>query len=291
MMGVMTRFASYDGTEIGYRVLGGTSASRRSLICLPGGPGREGVYLENLGGLDQTRRLIIPDTRGTGLSGDPANPATFRVDRLVNDVEALRVHLDLNQIDLLAHSAAANLGLLYAAGYPERLSNLLLITPGVHVLGLDLGDEPVTAALTRRRDEPWYPEASAALDKIRAGDRTPDAYRATRPFYYGRWTDRARDHSTLGTNERNAAARDGFFAGYPDSDAFDPAATRAALSKLAARVLLYAGALDPFPTPGEVRETAKVFPDATVTIQAGAGHFPWVDDPDAFAAAIGSFVG
>jgi pimeloyl-ACP methyl ester carboxylesterase len=32
----MPSFASYDGTEIGYRVLG----SGPPLVCLPGGPGR-----------------------------------------------------------------------------------------------------------------------------------------------------------------------------------------------------------------------------------------------------------
>src|SRR5215470_15814134 len=108
MMGRVTRFASFDGTEIGYHVLG----DGPPLICLPGGPGRASEYLGNLGGLDRDRRLIMPDTRGTALSADPADPETFRVDRLVGDVEALRAHLGLGQMDLLAHSAAATLGVL-----------------------------------------------------------------------------------------------------------------------------------------------------------------------------------
>src|SRR5690348_6400475 len=112
----MASFASYDGTEISYRVLG----DGRPLVRLPGGPGRAGEYLGDLGGLGRSRRLVIWDPRGVGVSADPADPATFRVDRLVEDVESLRVHLGLDQMDVLAHSAGAVLAKLYAAVYPQH---------------------------------------------------------------------------------------------------------------------------------------------------------------------------
>lgn len=283
----MPRFASYDGTEIGYRVLG----DGPPLICLPGGPGRTGEYLGTLGGLDDRRRLIIPDTRGTGLSGDPADPGSFRVDRLAGDVDALRTHLGLERIDLLAHSAAASLGVLYAAAHPERIARLALITPGLPVLGLDEHEAAVNDALARRAGEPWYAGAAAALEKVSAGERTMELYRAIRPFYYGRWDETARRHATTGISERNAPARDGFFAGYFSSAAFDPSAARAALGTLDAPVLLYAGELDPFPVPDAVREAAALFPRATTEVQPGAAHFPWVDDPVSFSAAVSSFLG
>jgi hypothetical protein len=102
----MSRFASYDGTEIAFRTLG----DGRPLVCLPGGPGRAGEYLGDLGGLAGSRQLILPDTRGTGASANAADPGTYRCDRLVQDVEALRVHLGLASMDLLGHSAAGELG-------------------------------------------------------------------------------------------------------------------------------------------------------------------------------------
>jgi pimeloyl-ACP methyl ester carboxylesterase len=114
----MAGFASYDGTEIGYRVLG----DGLPLVCLPGGPGRAAEYLGDLGGLGRSRRLVLWDPRGVGVSADPADPATFRVDRLVEDVESLRVHLGLDQMDLLAHSAGAVLAMLYAVAYPQHVS-------------------------------------------------------------------------------------------------------------------------------------------------------------------------
>jgi len=278
----MPRFASYDGTEIGYHVRG----EGPPLVCLPGGPGRAAEYLGDLGGLDRSRQLILMDSRGVGLSADPADPATFGADRLIYDVEALRVQLGLDQMDLLAHSAGAILATLYAAAYPQHFSRLVLVTPGLAAVGIEGSEEQLSAALERSAAEPWYPAARAALEKIMAGDRSMDAFRASRPPYYGRWDAAAEAHATVGVAERHQAARMGFF-----EAAIDPPATRAALNKLTAPVLLYAGDADPLVTPAMVAEAGPLFNDATVTVQSGAGHYPWVDDPAVFAAAISSFLG
>jgi len=279
----VSSFASYDGTELGYHVRGGGLP----LVCLPGGPGRAAEYLGDLGGLSESRQLVLLDPRGVGSSADPADPATFRVDRLVSDVESLRIHLGLDRMDLLAHSAGAFLATLYAAAHPQRLSRLILVTPGLAAVGTQGTEEEFLAALDRRAAEPWYPEARAALEKIMAGDLSVEAFRASRPFFYGRWDETARAHATMGVSERHQAAREGYFAGLD----LDPPATRAALKKLTAPVLLYAGTLDPMVTPAMARAAAPVFNDAAVAVQPGASHFPWVDDPAAFAAAAGPFLG
>jgi hypothetical protein len=75
------------------------------------------------------------------------------------------------------------------------------------------------------------------MDKIMTRSRSIDDFRASRPFYYGRWDEAAQAHATVGVSERHQAAREGFF----DGAAVDPPVTRAALKKLTAPVLLYAG--------------------------------------------------
>ena len=92
----------------------------------------------------------------------------------------------------------------------------------------------------------------------------------------------ARAHAAAGVAPRHAAARQGFFAGAP----LDPPSVRAALKGLTAPVLLYAGDLDPIATPAVVRQAAPLFHDASVIVQPHAAHFPWVDDPAPFAAAM-----
>ena len=260
--------------------------ARRSSAC-PAGPGRAAEYLGDLGGLSRSRRLILPDSRGVGLSTDPADPVTFRVDRLVEDVDALRAHLGLERMDLLAHSAGAILATLYAAAYPARVSRLLLITPGLHAVGVTGSDEELAAVMDRRAAEPWYPAARAAFDKIAAGDRTIPAYLASRPFYYSRWDEAAQAHAGLGIAERHAAARNGFF----DGVKLDVPAVKAGLGKLTGPVLLCAGDQDPLVTPAMVSEAASFLRNATVIVVPGAGHFPWIDEPSAFAAKVGAFLG
>ena len=193
-MGLVPAFASYDGTEIGYRVLG----DGPPLVCLPGGPGRAADYLGDLGGLDRSRQLILIDPRGVGLSADPADPATFRADRLVADVEALRDQLGLGQLDLLAHSAGCVLATFYAAAHPQRLSRLILVTPGLAAIGGADTEDRIRAALALRADEPWYPTALPAMEQIMAGNLTAEAYQASRPFFYRRWDEQAQAHALAG---------------------------------------------------------------------------------------------
>ncbi|MEC3974790.1 alpha/beta fold hydrolase, partial [Amycolatopsis sp. H20-H5] len=92
----MPTFTAADGTELAYHVFGDGSP----LICLPGGPMQASAYLDELGGLSAHRRLILLDLRGTGASAVPVDTTSYRCDRLVDDVEALREHLGLDRIDL-----------------------------------------------------------------------------------------------------------------------------------------------------------------------------------------------
>jgi proline iminopeptidase len=278
----MTRFASYDGTQIGYA----TRGDGPPLVCLPGGPGRSCEYLGDLGGLGRSRQLILPDTRGSGQSDDASDPMSYRCDRIVGDVEALRAHLGLDRMDLLAHSAAGELAVLYAAAYPQRLAHLILLDPGLAAVGIDETEQQWRAALERRSAEPWFLAALAAVEKAEAGDESLANRRAFQPFLYGRWDAAAQAHVDVGISERAQPVRKGYYA----EGAFHPAVTREELGRLAGPVLMYVGELDNLPTPEVAAAGARVFPHATVTVQPGAGHFPWLDDPAFFTAAITSFL-
>ena len=82
----MPSFTSYDGAELAFHVDGDGPA----IVCLPGGPMQASAYLDDLGGLSAHRSLLLLDLRGTGASELPAQPASYRCDRLVDGVEPLR---------------------------------------------------------------------------------------------------------------------------------------------------------------------------------------------------------
>ncbi|NGN62871.1 alpha/beta hydrolase [Streptomyces sp. A7024] len=277
----MPIFTSYDGTQLAYHEEG----EGPPLVCLPGGAMRASEYLGDLGGLTAHRTLLRLDLRGTGESAVPADAGTYRVDRQVADVEALRAHLGLDAVDLLAHSAGAVLATRYAFAHPERIRRLVLVTPGMWNLGLgdDLGMR--REALELRTDEPWYPEAKAALDALAAGEAPgPEIMDAVRPLTYGRWDAAAQAHAAGRTRQFNFEAAAAF------AGADDPDASRAAAARLAAPVLVLAGELDGYPRPRTAREAAALFPAGEAAALPGAAHYPWLDAPTRFTAVVEGFL-
>src|SRR5262249_21143430 len=121
-VGAMPTFSAHDGTRLAYHV----SGDGVPVVCLPGGP-QDSAYLGDLGGLSAHRQLIMLDIRGSGGSATPEDPASYRCDRLVDDVEALRRHLGLERMDLLAHCAGANLAAQYVSRHAERVDKLVLV--------------------------------------------------------------------------------------------------------------------------------------------------------------------
>ncbi|WP_354640230.1 alpha/beta fold hydrolase [Kitasatospora camelliae] len=278
----MATFTAPDGTTLAYRVTG----SGDPLVCLPGGPMRASAYLGDLGGLSAHRSLIVLDARGTGESERPADPATYRCDRQVGDVEALRRHLGLDRMDLLAHSAAGNLAIQYAARFPERIARLALITPNGRAVGLPSSDDDYRASALLRKDQPWGPAMIAALDAVLAGEAEEEDWEAIHPLFYGRWNDTARAHAATDARQRNEEAAELFHS----EGAYDPVGTRADLVALEAPVLVLAGELDGGPSPRRAAEIAEVFSNGTCVVQHGAGHYPWLDDATRFVRIVERFL-
>ena len=278
----MPTFRAADGTELAYHVHG----EGAPLICVPGGPMRESAYLGDLGGLSRHRRLIMLDLRGTGKSAIPADPVSYRCDRLVDDVAALQDHLGLASIDLLGHSAGANIAVQYAVRDQGRVARLALITPSGRAVGLEPGSAMRREIVRLRRDEPWFAEAAVSFERIAAGAGTEEDWEAVAPFFYGRWDAAARAHEAAEKKQSNEDAARAFAA----EGAFAPAATRAALAAFGSPVLVLAGGLDLQRPPAVAAEFAALFPAARLVVQPGAGHYPWLDDASWFVSAVTAFL-
>ncbi|TDE51478.1 alpha/beta hydrolase [Nonomuraea mesophila] len=278
----MPSLSALDGATLAYHVHGAGSP----LICLPGGPMLPSSCLGELGGLSSRTRLIMLDPRGTGGSATPADTSAYRCDRLVDDVEALRLHLGLDRIDLLGHSAGANLAVQYAARHPERTGRLVLVTPSTRAVGIEIAGEWRLETARLRAGEPWFSRAYAGLRAATAGTATPDDWEAVTPLTYGRWDAAAQAHHASDEEQRNEEAAAAFGA----EGAFDPAATRTALAAFGGPVLLLAGEVDVAAPLPAMTEYAALFRDATLTVQPGAGHFPWLDDASRFVTTVATFL-
>jgi pimeloyl-ACP methyl ester carboxylesterase len=279
----VSSFASYDGTKLAYTEVG----TGPRLICLPGGPGRASAYLEDLGGLSADRTLVLLDARATGHSEVPSDPGTLRFDRLADDVEALREHLSLEAADVLAHSAGAIVAQVWAARHPDRVGRLVLVTPSDLLQGGDRAD--VADIRAARKDEPWYADAAEAAEAL---ELAPPAQqqalvRATRPFFYGRWDERTQAHAATADRQSSKRAVLGFAASAEQVDRHEIVADLAAVL---APVLVLGGDRDALTGVESVGAVAGSFMRSRPVVLPGAGHFPWVDEPAAFADAVRSFL-
>jgi len=270
-----------DGARLAAHLIGDGIA----LLCLPGGPMLDAEYLGDLGGLSAHRRLVLLDPRGTG-SSESTDPSTYRCDRMIDDVEALRRHLDLDTLDLLAHSAGANIAYRYAERHPDRVGRLVLVTPSMFALGIAAPDEARREIALLRENEPWYAGAAAALASIQAGTATEADWSAITPFTYGRWDEEARAYDARMQARRNPEAAAAFAA----EGAFDPPVTRAALAELDAPVLVLAGEWDLGNPPRAMAQVADQFRHTRLVVQPEAGHFPWLDDPHRFRQLLAPFL-
>jgi len=279
----MSFLRAHDGTRLAYTEVG---AGPR-LLCLPGGPGRASVYLEELGGLSEERTLVRLDTRATGHSEVPADPASLRFDRLAPDVEALREQLGEDRVDVLGHSAGCLVAQAWAAAHPERVRSLTLVTPSDRLQGGHRSD--VAKIRETRAGEPWYAEAAEAQAAL--ADAPPaqqqSLVRATRPFWYGRWDEATRAHAASADRQSSKRAELGFGAGVEQAD-LDRILTGLAL--LEAPVLVLGGGRDALTGVASVALVAASFGRAQTVVLPDAGHFPWVDEPAQFRAAVSDFL-
>ncbi|MEO8329274.1 MAG: alpha/beta hydrolase [Candidatus Nanopelagicales bacterium] len=252
------------------------------LICLPGGPGRDPEYLENLGGLDALHRLVIVHPRGAGRSPMPTDPTLLGADRLADDVAEIADHLHLHRVDLLAHSAGAYGAVLCASRNPNLLRRLALVTP-TRQLAPDIRDD-TDEIFNARADEEWFPAVQRALGEPEPESVSAMLEQAQRiaPAFYGRWDDRQRIHAAGEMRQFCIPALEG----NPEPPHVDKAKTLLSSTK----VLVITGSSDAAAGVAIGDAVAAMFTDATHTTIDGSGHYPWVDVPTAFTNAVNTFL-
>ncbi len=279
----VTRVTAADGDALAVHVTG----EGAPLLCVPGGPGRASAYLEDLGGLAASRTLLRIDMRGTGLSPLPEDRSSLSFPRLADDVEDVRAAQGLEQVDLLGHSAGCLVSMVYAIRHPERLSRLVLVTPSARGFG-EVTDD-IASIRASRSNEPWYGEV-AALEAELA--QIPEERRGRmdaglRPYYYSRWDERAQEHAARTDGQMSLRAMAAFA---PTPDELVGLDLPRGLQGLHVPTLIVVGRYDGLTGVRAGHLVADAIPSAHVAELDEAGHFPWVDAPEAFRAAVLSFL-
>ncbi|HXV04779.1 MAG TPA: alpha/beta hydrolase [Solirubrobacterales bacterium] len=281
----MPALTTPDGGSLFYDSRG----AGKPLVCHPGGPGLPGSLFGDLGGLARSRTLIVLDPRGAGRSEQPRSADAYALDDYVSDLRHVQEHLGLDQIDLLGHSHGSFVALLYAARYPEMVGRLVLVTAGLRFSEAEV--ERMQVAAQQRSGEPWFDDASAALQEEEEGRFGDDAelgriFARMLPFYFAHYGEKERAFARLAFERPLHAAAKRYF----DAHEFLTFDLRPHLTRVTAPTLVVAGQKDFILPPAACREVADGIPNASLVVLEDVGHFPWVERPEEFTRLVSEFL-
>jgi proline iminopeptidase len=228
---------------------------------------------------------VLLSPRGSAGSDAAADYALVSYAR---DLEALRVHLGAERFNLLGFSHGGMVAIAYAASHPQRIRRLVLADT-LATWGED-AELAMTRAIEARSSEPWFADAQRALEAEQAGAFTSTEelvanVRKQIPLYFHRW----QGYEEAGFELASDCARIEPLH-YFNTVEFPSLDLRAELGTIGAPTLVLVGE-DDFIT-GRVcaGELTAGLPDARLTVIRDAGHFIYVEQPEAFRAALGGFL-
>jgi proline iminopeptidase len=230
--------------------------------------------------LDASRELLLIDPRGTGESG-PAE--SYLLADYVADLEELRADLGLETIDLLGFSHGGLVAAAYAIAHTERVRKLVLactlaaVTPEMQA--------EAERAIGSKAEFPWHAAAVAALAQEEAGEyETPEEcgamWNAMAPLYFSTWDERYRP---LVEVDRLPPEPLRSFNATP----FD---LRPELGRIRASTLVVTGRDDFVCGPAAAAAPVEGIPGAELVLLERAGHFAFLEQPDAFRTAVQTFL-
>jgi proline iminopeptidase len=270
------------GLELHYRSVGTGSP----VIILSGGPGFAVDYMLPVADVFPSHRRILLEQRGTGRTrGAKLAAGDMTLAAVVQDVEALRVHLQQERLFLVGHSWGGMLAMAYAATHPDRIDRLILIDSGGPTLEFATWFEDNIRARLRPEDveaERYWKEA--AKRGVSADKAEIESVKAITPAYF---FDRAKGLAFAAQLPDNALDAEGSATLFADlAKSYD---VRAGLRALDRPTLIVHGHQDPIGDK-TAEDLHALIKSSTLIYLDKCGHFPWLEKPDAFRKAISDFL-
>jgi proline iminopeptidase len=269
-----------SGATIYYEVQG--SGTGTPLVLVNGGPGFDHTYLHLSPAWDtlgKNRRLVMYDQRGTGRSLGNHPGQTYTLKDQIDDLEAVRSQLGVEQINLLGHSWGGYLVMAYAAVHPDRIAHLFIVDSAApqwkDILFLFKEVFPET---TERRDAFGFAEE---LGDQKAIDAELHEY-LTMLFY----SPEKRD-AFVGALPTSVYKRSVNQAVGADVERFD---LNPEIRKFKFPVMVITGRFDMNVAPVVAYRIHNAIPGSKFRVFERSGHLPFYEEPDAFVQAAEQFL-
>jgi len=278
-----------DGVRLWYSDNGTGS----TVIVIHGGPGMDHDSLSaDLAPLKVHHRVIEYDQRGGGRSTLPADEALLTIEHHVNDLEALRKHLGLKKVTLLAHSFGPAIAARYAIRYPDNVERMIFLSPIPPLKGKFF--EEVGESLMGRLTE----EQIKRSDELQKDFETSTDITAVCREYWKIMTP-----PRLAKSVPLSVVKSDLCTAPPEAIRYGMTKTNPAtfsslgdwdwtaeLARVKAPVLIIHGDEDAIPM-AMVAKWVTALPNARILRLAHTGHFPHAEQPKIVFPAIETFLG
>ena len=275
--------ALLNGVRLHYTV----SGSGPVLVLHSGGPGIDARSWGEMAGIDDFATIVLLHPRGSGLSQDAPDGA-YMLSDYAADLEALRLHLGLDQLMLMGWSHGGMVAMQYAATFPQAVSRLVLYSTSAYFA--DFLDD-IDATVQKFRDEPWFEDSYAALQDEWNGNYSSDAELSSivlreLKFYFHDYDDRAAAYLD---SISDYVVRTGSLNAFNTNEAPN-LDLRPLLSHITAPTLVMAGRSDFITTAAMAEEIVRHTPRARLVVFEQSGHFAVVEEAERFHDVVREFI-
>jgi proline iminopeptidase len=275
-----------NGTRLFVHREGAVGTDAPPLVVIHGGPVLDHGYLPpHLAPLGRDFELIYYDQRLSGRSDGVVDSVSVRLQTFVDDLEAVRVALGHDPIDIVAHSWGGLIAMAYAVEHRDRVRRLVLVSPMAP-----------TAAL-------WREEQRAQAERMTAADtaglgalmadpalqaREPSAVEAAlKHSFRSQFVDPTGAAQLAFHIEPDYSARSRQFTFMlPDLTTYDLVG---ALATLPVPTLVVYGEAEVGASIGGAA-LAAALPDVQVVEIERAGHFAFIERPERFLTVVRTFL-
>jgi pimeloyl-ACP methyl ester carboxylesterase len=250
-------FREIEGLRVQFRMRG--LASGEPLLMLHGWGQSSLSFMAAASALEERFRLLTPDLPGFGFSEAPKEAwGSAEYARVASELVGSAGY---ERVNVLGHSFGGKVALALATAYPEVVKRLVIVASPIVRLPLEGSEQRGSSAYRLVR---------------RVASVTPGPLRE-RILAWGRNRYGSADYKAAGPL-RPTLVR------VVNED------WRPALPAVQAPVLLIWGSEDTEVPLRVAEEAMEALPKAGLKVMQGAGHFPFLDQPEAFAEAVAGFL-
>ena len=273
----------FGNSKLHYKTVG----KGKPILIINGGPGMncEGFTfiaheLSKMG-----FQAITYDQRGTGKSiVEPISPETITMDLMVDDIEKLRKHLNIQNWIVFGHSFGGMMATYYASKHPETIDKLIFSSSGgVNMKFTSYGQERMRNNLSQtERDSLDYYQT-----KINKGDSSRETLQLRAKYLANAYVFNKKnapiiaERLTQSKFEITALVFDNLF-----KIKFDCSMK---FGNFKQKVLVLQGKNDII-SPETAKEIASTFPNSKLVLIENCAHYGWLDAPKIYFDSIKSFL-